>query len=85
MPRKITPQVRQERLWQLFDALTSRFIKELRDTPVGELRASFMSVARQFLKDNDITTQGRAGAALRQVQELREAMALPFDVEAKLQ
>lgn len=85
MPDKPLPQTRQERLWQLFDALTSRLIRELKDAPVGELRASLMSVARQFLKDNDITTQGRAEAALRHIQELREAMALPFDVEAQLQ
>lgn len=85
MPRKITPQVRQERLWQLFDALSSRLINELKEAPAGGLRASLLSVARQFLKDNDITAQSSASAALRQVRELREAMALPFDVEAKLQ
>lgn len=85
MPRNTTPQARQESLWELFDALTACLIKAMKEATDGSLKASLVSVARQFLKDNDITAQGRYGEALRHVQELRDAMALPFDVEAKLQ
>ncbi|MET0025913.1 MAG: hypothetical protein ABW085_16815 [Sedimenticola sp.] len=76
---KITlPVTPEERLWQLHDSLINRLMKEIENRPRGELKASLIAVARAFLLDNGITTKNLP-VGLRQAQNLRKNMKLPFD------
>ena len=71
-----TPAERDEKLWQLFDALLVRLLDTIKgDEPV---KASYLDVARLFLHSQGISVRSRPDA-LSGLQAAAEARGLPFD------
>lgn len=83
MPRKkqpLTYEQRQTQLWLLFDALLIRFTSLLKDSPEVELKATYYSIIRDFLKDNEIVCKNVGRRSLSQgLTKVQADMKLPFD------
>lgn len=68
-PRKYATQ---EDLFELWWLLRDNLLEGLKHSP----KASFLEVARGFLRDNNVASRGMGP---REMQDAMEALSLPFD------
>jgi len=68
----------KEQLWKLWNQVLDALINYFETTQPSQLKASFVDVARQFLRDNGIRADSMSLMDMKQsAKELKE-LALPF-------
>ena len=77
----VTPETRQEILWQLHEALMRHFLKVLESA--DEVKASMLSAVAKFLADNGVTAMSMGRKSLHDgLTQLDKDMSLPFQFDS---